>query len=532
MKNKIYTEEMLEEAIDVFSNMSKEEWRKFEMNRDKKKENIRTQFNRKIDFTNDRNLNMLMDFYELTMSNGYLAKNCENTIAYFDMFFRKVPDNGGFVVVAGLEQFIEYIESLRFSEDDISFLRSKNVFSEEFLSYLSNFKFSGNVYAVPEGTVMFPNEPIVTVEAPVIEAQLIETLLLLTINHQSLIATKACRIVKSANGREIIEMGARRSQGYDGAVYGARACYIGGIKNTATTLAEKSFGINACGTMAHSWIQFFDNEYEAFKTYAELYPDNCSLLIDTYDVINSGLPNAIRVNNEVLKPLGKELKAIRLDSGDIAYLSKKCRKELDKAGIKNCKIVASNSLDEYIIEDLLQQDAKVDVFGVGERLITSKSNPVFGGVYKLVAVKNKDGKIISKIKISENTEKISNPGFKSLYRFADKETGIFLGDVIALHDEKIDSKKPYTMFDPINTWKKKTLKNFKVKNIQEVIYINGKLVYKNPPLSRIQEYTKEQLRCLPEEIKRFVNPHIYHVDLSKDLYDLKLNLINKCKKEK
>lgn len=483
----------------------------------------------KIDFTKDRNLNMLVDFYELTMANGFFNNNFKERIVYFDMFFRKIPDDGGYVIVAGLEQFIEYIESLKFEKEDIVFLRSKNIFSEDFLQYLLNFKFTGDVYAMPEGTVAFPNEPIVTIKAPVIQAQLLETILLITINHQSLIATKASRMVRSAKGIPIIEMGSRRSQGYDGALYGARASYIGGVTATSNLLANKMFNIPVEGTMAHSWIQFFDTEYEAFKTYAETYPDNCSLLIDTYDVLKSGLPNAIKVHNEVLKPLGKHLKSIRLDSGDIAYLSKKCREELDKAGLNECKIIVSNSLDEYIIGSLLEQGAKIDIFGVGENLITSKSNPVFGGVYKLVAVE-KEGEIIPKIKISENVEKISTPGFKQVWRLYENDGTYAIADVITLHDEKIDGEKPYTIFSPVDTWKRKTIDKCYPMPLLWNIYKNGELIYDDYyndtfTIKEIQNSCKAHQNSLWGEIKRFNNPQCYYVDLSKKLYDLKLNLI-------
>ena len=489
---------------------------------------------KKLDFTKERNLNMLVDFYELTMSNGFFENGFKDEIAYFDMFFRKIPDNGGYVITAGLEQFIEYIESLRFEEEDIKFLRNKNIFSEDFLQYLLNFKFTGDIYAMPEGTVAFPNEPIVTVKAPIIQAQLLETILLITINHQSLIATKASRIVRSAKGKPIIEMGGRRSQGYDGALYGARASYIGGITSTSNLLAGKMFDIPVEGTMAHSWIQFFDSEYEAFKTYAKTYPDNCSLLIDTYDVLNSGLPNAIKVHNEVLKPLGKSLKSIRLDSGDIAYLSKKCRKILNKAGLKDCKIIVSNSLDEHIITSLLEQDSKIDIFGVGENLITSKSNPVFGGVYKLVAVE-KNGEIIPKIKISENIEKISTPGHKQVWRLYQKNGVKAIADVITLFDENIDGEKPYIIFDPENTWKRKTItKCFPIPLLWK-IYEGGKLIYTDYyegvyNLEDIKNTCKTHENSLWNEIKRLTNPQNYFVDLSKNLYDLKTNLINENKK--
>ena len=365
---------------------------------------------------NNQRLELVADFYEYTMSNGYLNKKMENQIAYFDVFFRKVPDEGGYAIIAGLEQIINYIKNLSFDEEDINYLRKQNKFSEEFLNYLENFRFTGDVWAIPEGTVVFPNEPLITVRAPIIQAQLLETMLLLTTNHQSLIATKTSRIVKEAQGRPVMEFGARRAHGINAAVEGARAAIIGGAIGTSCTLSAKEFNVPASGTMAHSWVQSFDSEYEAFKTYAEIYPDDCTLLIDTYNTIESGLPNAIKVFNEVLKPKGYKPKAVRLDSGDLAYLSKKVRKILDEAGYTECKICATNSLDEYLIKSLIEQDAKIDSFGVGENLITAKSEPVFGGVYKLVGIE-KDTKIIPKIKVSENVVKVTNPGFKKVYRF-------------------------------------------------------------------------------------------------------------------
>lgn len=397
---------------------------------------------------NNQRLELVADFYEYTMANGYFNKNMQDRIAYFDVFFRKVPDEGGYAIVAGLEQIINYIRNLSFDEEDISYLRKQNKFSEEFLNYLENFRFTGDIWAIPEGTVVFPNEPLITVKAPIIQAQLLETMLLLTTNHQSLIATKTSRIVKEAQGRPVMEFGARRAHGINAAVEGARAAIIGGAVGTSCTLSAKEFNVPASGTMAHSWIQSFDSEYEAFKAYAELYPDDCTFLIDTYNTIESGLPNAIKVFNEVLKPKGYRPKAVRLDSGDLAYLSKKVRKILDEAGYEDCKICATNSLDEYLIKSLIEQDAKIDLFGVGENLITAKSEPVFGGVYKLVALE-KDKKIVPKIKVSENTAKVTNPSFKKVYRFYDNETKKAIADVITLADEIIDERE-YMIFDPQN----------------------------------------------------------------------------------
>lgn len=473
----------------------------------------------------ERNLSMLMDFYELTMANGYFNKGMDDTIVYFDMFYRKNPDQGGFSIVAGLEQVIKYVKSLKFTDEDINYLRSRKLFSEDFLKYLKSFKFTGDIYAIPEGTPVFPYEPLLTVRAKAIEAQLLETMILLTINHQSLIATKANRIVRAAKGRTVMEFGARRAQGFDGAIYGARAAYIGGVVGTATTLADEIFGVPALGTMAHSWIQMFECEYEAFKAYAENYPDSCTLLIDTYNVINSGIPNAIRVSKEVLEPMGKRLKGVRIDSGDITYLSNKCREMLDEAGLSDCKIVASNSLDEYIITDLLDQGAKVDSFGVGERLITAKSEPVFGGVYKLAAIEE-NGKIIPKIKISENAEKVTNPGFKKVWRLFDNYTNKAIADVITLANEVIDESKPYVIFDEIHTWKKKRITKFTAQNLQVPVFINGECVYDMPTLNEIKQYCKNQVDNLWNEAKRFTNPHQYYVDLSEQLWECKQKMIN------
>ena len=473
---------------------------------------------------NKRNLELITDFYEFTMSNGYFVKNM-NDIAYFDVFFRKIPDNGGFVIFTGLEQIIEFIENLHFSEEDISYLREQNIFSENFLNYLKNFKFTGDVWAIPEGTVVFPNEPLITVRAPIIEAQLLETMILLTINHQSLIATKTRRIVNQAKQCPIMEFGARRAHGANAAVYGARAAIIGGAVGTSCTLSAKEFDVPVSGTMAHSWIQSFDSEYEAFKAYAEIYPNNCTFLIDTYNTLESGLPNAIKVFEEVLKPMGIRPVAVRLDSGDLAYLSKEVRKKLDEAGYPDCKICATNSLDERLISSLFEQDAKIDLFGVGENLITAKSDPVFGGVYKLVALE-KNGNIIPKIKISENVIKVTNPSFKKVYRFYSKDDNKALADLITLHDEEVFEGE-YTIFDPANTWKKKILKNYYVKELQTKIFENGKLVYTTPSLKEIAKYSENDLNTFWEEIKRLDNPHKYFVDLSQNLWNLKQELLNK-----
>ena len=422
---------------------------------------------------NNQRLELVADFYEYTMANGYFNKNMQDRIAYFDVFFRKVPDEGGYAIVAGLEQIINYIRNLSFDEEDINYLRKQNKFSEEFLNYLENFRFTGDIWVIPEGTVVFPNEPLITVKAPIIQAQLLETMLLLTTNHQSLIATKTSRIVKEAQGRPVMEFGARRAHGINAAVEGARAAIIGGAVGTSCTLSAKEFNVPASGTMAHSWIQSFDSEYEAFKAYAELYPDDCTFLIDTYNTIESGLPNAIKVFNEVLKPKGYRPKAVRLDSGDLAYLSKKVRKILDETGYEDCKICATNSLDEYLIKSLIEQDAKIDLFGVGENLITAKSEPVFGGVYKLVALE-KDKKIVPKIKVSENTAKVTNPSVKKVYRFYDNETKKAIADVITLADEIIDERE-YMIFDPQNPWKKKVLKDYSIRLLQEKIFEERKI---------------------------------------------------------
>ena len=473
----------------------------------------------------ERNLTMLCDFYELTMGNGYFQNGFYKRKTYFDVFFRKVPDGGGYAIAAGLEQVIDYIKDLHFTKENIEFLRTKKIFSEDFLKYLENFRFSGDIYAVPEGTPVFPYEPILTVCAPAIEAQLVETYILLAINHQSLIATKASRIVRAADGRAVTEFGSRRAQGADAAIIGARAAYIGGCNGTACVLTDEMYGVPAGGTMAHSWVQMFDNEYEAFKTYCEIYPNKPILLVDTYNTLKSGIPTAIRVFNE----MGIKDGGIRLDSGDIAYLSKKARKMLDDAGLTHCRIIASNALDEYLIRDLLRQGACVDSFGVGECLITSRSTPIFGCVYKLAAVEDENGNIIPKIKISENTAKITNPHFKKLYRYYDRNTGKALADEICLYDEVVDDTKPHTIFDPAETWKTKELYDFVAKDIRVTVFKDGNLVYNPPELSDIQKYCKEQIDLLWDEVKRFENPHTYYVDLSQKLWNIKDELLRKSK---
>ena len=472
------------------------------------------------------NYTLLCDFYELTMGNGYFqTEGYADQICYFDVFFRSVPDGGGFAIAAGLEQVIDYIENLRFTEEDIEFLRGKGCFSEQFLDYLRRFEFHCNIWAVAEGTPIFPHEPIVIVEGPAIEAQLIETLLLVTFNHQSLIATKTNRIVRAAQGRPVMEFGSRRAQGYDAAVLGARAAYIGGVAGTACVMADRVYGIPALGTMAHSWVQMFPSEYEAFRRYAELYPDNCTLLVDTYSVTKSGIPNAIRVFDEVLKPRGIRPKGVRIDSGDIAYLSKKARKMLDAAGYEDCSICASNSLDEYIVRDLILQGAKVDSFGIGENLITSKSAPVFGGVYKLAAVKEGET-YVPKIKISETAEKITTPHLKNLYRIYDKETGKAMADYITMWDETVDTEHGLTLFDPVQTWKKRTFENICLRKLNVPIYVGGRRVYENPPLKEIRAYCRQQVDTLWDEVKRFENPHRYYVDLSQKLWDERHRLLD------
>ena len=471
------------------------------------------------------NLTMLCDYYELTMTNGYYACGMQNRITYFDIFFRSVPDGGGFAIAAGLEQAIRYIQQLHFDEDDIAYLRGRKMFSEGFLESLRTYRFTGDIWAVPEGTPIFPNEPIMTVRAPAIEAQIIETFLLLTLNHQSLIATKANRVTRAAQGRTVLEFGSRRAQGSDAAVLGARAAYIGGCKGTACTLTDELYGVPAGGTMAHSWVQMFDSEYEAFKAYCEIYPDNPTLLVDTYNVLKSGVPNAIRVFNEVLKPRGLTKCGVRLDSGDMTYLTKKTRKMLDEAGWESCKISCSNALDEYLIQDLLNQGAQIDLFGVGERLITARSEPVFGCVYKLAAVEDEAGNIIPKIKVSENVGKITNPHFKKVYRFYGNDTGKAIADYLCLHDEVVDDSQDLEIFDPQATWKRKNIYNFTAKELLVPIFQNGELVYNMQSLPDIQKYCAAQVDTLWDEVQRFDNPHTYYVDLSQKLWDIKYALL-------
>lgn len=472
----------------------------------------------------ERNLTMLADFYEFTMANGYLENDMEGTIAYFDMFYRTVPDKAGFAIVAGLEQLIHYIKGLHFTDEDIKFFKSKGIFSDKFLYYLRNFRFTSDIWAMPEGTVAFPNEPILTVRGPVLQVQLIETMVLLSINHQSLIATKANRIVRAAEGRVVMEFGSRRAQGADAANLGARAAFIGGAVGTANTLVDRDYGVPALGTMAHSWVQMFPSELEAFRAYARCYPNSCVLLVDTYNTLKQGVPNAIQTFDEILKPLGQRPKGIRLDSGDLAYLSKAARKLLDDAGYEDCPIVVSNSLDEYRIRDLILQGAKINSFGVGERLITSTSNPVFGGVYKLVAIEE-DGKVLPKIKISENVEKITTPGFKIPYRLYDKATGKAEADLITLHDEEIDFTQDLEIFDPNYTWKRKVMSNYEAKKLQVPIFKKGQLVYELPDIKEIQKQCLQNVDNLWDEVKRFDNPHEYFVDLSQNLWDLKHDML-------
>ena len=471
------------------------------------------------------NLATLSDFYEFTMLDGFIATGMQDKIGYYDIYFREIPDGGGFVIAAGLESIIEYIKNLKFEKEDVEYFKQLKVFRDEFINYIENFKFECDVWAVPEGTPVFPGEPLVIVRGPVAQAQMMETMILLCINHQSLIATKANRIVRAADGRAVMEFGSRRAQGYSAAVLGARAAYIAGCGSTSCTIADKEYGIPLSGTMAHSWVSLFPTEYESFCAYAKRFPDNCVLLVDTYNVLKSGIPNAIKTFNEVLAPMGKRPIGIRIDSGDITYLTKKARKMLDEAGYPDCKIVASNSLDEYIIRDTIMQGAQIDMFGVGERLITSKSDPVLGGVYKLVAVED-NGKIIPKIKISENVAKITTPGFKQLYRLYSKENNMAIADVITLHDEEIDDTKPYEIFDPEYTWKRKTVTDFYVKPLLVKIFDKGKYVYKNPGVAEIKEFCRQQTETIWDEVKRFEYPHKYYVDLSKDLWDIKHKLLS------
>ena len=475
----------------------------------------------------DYNFTLMCDFYELTMANGYFQSDIKDQICYFDVFFRTIPDGGGFAIAAGLEQVLEYIKNIHFTDDEIAYLRSKKCFSEEFLEYLKTFRFTGDIYAVKEGTVIFPKEPIMIVRGNAIEAQFLETFVLSALNHNSLIATKANRIVRASNKHAISEFGARRAHGPLAATYGARAAYIGGCVGTSNVLTDYLFNVPVTGTMAHSWVQMFDTEYLAFKKYCEVYPDDVVLLVDTFDILRSGVPNAIKAFNEVLKPLGKRPKGIRIDSGDIAYYSRKAREMLDKAGYEDCKIVASNSLDEYIIRDLFFQDAKVDSFGVGERLITSKNSPVFDGVYKLAAVE-KNNIIIPKIKISENVEKITNPNFKKVYRLISNDTNKAIADLITVYDEKVP-EGPIEIFDPEVTWKRQMVDNYHVQELLVQVVKDGEVIYETPSMKDIQEYCKSQVKELWDEVKRFENPHNYYVDLSQKLWDIKDDLLKKGK---
>lgn len=470
------------------------------------------------------NLSMLTDFYELTMSKGYFDHGMKDTIAYFDLFFRSVPQEGGYAIMAGLEQMIDYLLELRFTESDIAYLRNLRIFDEHFLDYLQNFRFSCDIWAIPEGTPIFPNEPIIKVRGPIIQAQLIETVLLTTINHQTLIATKTSRIVRAAKGRPVMEFGARRAQGYDAAVLGARAAFIGGVTGTSNTLASQLYGIPVLGTMAHSWVQAFPSEYEAFAAYARSFPQATVLLVDTYNVLKSGIPNAIRIAREVLEPLGQRLRGIRIDSGDLAYLTQKAREMLDTSGLHDCRITASNALDEYIVRDLIQQNATIDSFGVGERLITSRAEPVFGGVYKLAAIEN-GGVTQPCMKFSENAAKITNPGNKEVWRFYDRSTGKAIADLITLAGEEIDETVAYEIFDPLHTWKRKLLTNFTVRKLLEPIFVSGKLVSHRVPIEESRERCARELERLWESLKRFENPQTYYVDLSQNLWDVKDKLI-------
>jgi nicotinate phosphoribosyltransferase len=474
-----------------------------------------------------RDLNLLMDFYELTMANGYFVNGKETTEAVFDVFFRSVPDDGGYAIFAGLEQVIDYLEKLSFNEEEIKYLKSKKIFDDRFLNYLKEFTFTCDVFAMKEGTPIFPNEPIMVIKGPIIECQLIETMVLLTINHQSLIATKASRIVHAAQGRAVLEFGARRAHGYDASIFGARAAYIAGAVGTSNTYADYMYQIPALGTMAHAFVQSYNHEYDAFKAYAMTYPDQCVLLVDTYHTLKSGVPNAIKIHQEVLAPMGKSLKGIRLDSGDLAYLSKQARKKLDDAGLSHVTITVSNSLDEFLIRDLISQGAKIDAFGVGERLVTAKSESVFGGVFKLVAIEE-NGQLEPKIKLSDNPAKTTLPGFKQVYRFF--QDGVAKADVITLFEETIDPHTPYLLFDPIYPFKKQWIENYEVKPLLVPIYQKGKLVYLLPSVHEIKAYKKEALECIYTEVRRLENPHGYYVDYSKDLYDLKQSLIERYQK--
>ena len=475
------------------------------------------------------NMSMLTDFYELTMANGYLDNGCGDTIVYFDAFFRNVPEGGGYAVMAGVEQVIDYLSNLHFSERDLEFLQNNYHFGDKFIEYLRNFEFTCDVWAIPEGTVVFPREPLIKVRGPVIQAQLLETALLCTINHQTLIATKTARIVRAAEGRPVMEFGERRAQGFDASVLGARAAYIAGAAGTSCTICGQQFNIPLSGTMAHSWVMLFDTEFDAFKAYSLTYPDGALLLVDTYDVLRSGIPNAIRCAKEVLEPMGKRLKGIRIDSGDLTYMTQQARKMLDEAGLTDCKITVSNALDEYLIRDLINQGACIDSFGVGERLITSKAEPVFGGVYKIAAVEDKDGNIIPKMKISDSIGKVTNPCNKEIIRFYDKATGKALADVLMVAGEEIPSGEPYEIFDPNVTWKSKVLENYTTRKLLVPIFEHGKLVYNKPSIAEIRAYCTKEIDSLWDSVKRFENPHDYYVDLSPKLWKIKDDILRSYK---
>lgn len=475
---------------------------------------------------NDRtNLSMLTDFYELTMSKGYLDEGMDDLIACFDLFFRAVPEGGGYAIMAGVEQMIDYLKVLQFSDDDVDYLRQTGVFNERFLAYLRNFHLTCDIWAFPEGTPIFPGEPIVKVVGPIVQAQMVETMLLVTINHQSLIATKTSRIVRAAEGRAVLEFGARRAQGYDAAVLGARAAYIAGAAGTSCTICGQQFGMPVVGTMAHSWVQAFDSEYDAFAAYARSFPDKTVLLVDTYNVLKSGVPNAIRCAREVLEPAGHRLSGIRIDSGDLTYLTIQARAQLDAAGCTDAKITVSNALDEFVIRDLIRQGAAIDSFGVGERLITSRAEPVFGGVYKLAGVQ-RNGTWQYKMKFSENAGKITNPGNKEVWRFYERDTGKAIADLIALADETIDENQPYELFDPLHTWKRKTVTDFRVRRMLEPVFVGGRLVRGRTSIEDIRRSCAAEQETLWDTHKRFENPQTYYVDLSQKLWDIKDKLLH------
>ena len=482
----------------------------------------------------DRNLTLMTDLYQLTMIQGYFETNMHNQKAVFDMFYRKNPSDNGYAIACGLEQVVDYIKNLKFDKESIEYLKSLNIFKEDFLHYLKDFKFTGDMYAIPEGTVVFPGEPLIRVKSNIVEAQFIETTILNIINHQSLIATKSARVSWAANGDSVMEFGLRRAQGPDAGIYGARAAVIGGCSSTSNVLAGQIFKIPVSGTHAHSWIMSFKDEITAFRTYANIFPDKCILLVDTYDTLKSGVPNAIKVFQE-MKDKGIKLKnyGIRLDSGDLAYISDKARDMLDKAGFEDAFIAASSDLDENIISSLKQQGTKINVWGVGTKLITSSDCPAFGGVYKLAA-KEIDGQIVPKIKLSENPDKVTNPGVKKIYRLYDKNTKKIKADLICLEDEIIDAKEDLTIFHPINTWKTMTLKanQYYVKELLKPVFLDGKCVFEKRETMEIKKYCEEEKESLWNEHKRLINPHILPVDLSLKLYNLKKDMIDSIRKNK